>query len=391
MIDLPVELWVSILAMAEGHHVCRLARVSRRFAELSRDASLWKELCRVRFCGGDDRGERPCAEDHLAGGREHARAGVAWKCVAEALEAFRASEGDRPSALGSQAEPSNPSCLAWLLEACPPVKLLGAESKERLQETQEGALWRRFFFSHCVACTLVVGRHYTADPQPLPVAQDANARDEDMMARWNSWGRYFNLFLGLLRWRMNLHCLKSRKSVTNACSSDMLDCKCPGSSGQHVIFEQSPKRRKKLNGTDSASCSISCGRLSRCVFSPSFLGGWKIKVLAVDSSELNLLALELRRVLSFFLRVPATTFAVEFYAEVPSDGSTLLVEWPPADCSLAPRRELDEKLARITLPAAHESRKWRGLWEEFHAAAAACDSARCPSLARREMAGHLRN
>ena len=56
-----------------------------------------------------------------------------------------------------------------------------------------------------------------------------------------------------------------------------------------------PKRRNKLNGTNSASCSVSCGRPSRCVFSLSFLGGWKNQVLAVDSSEFILLALELGR------------------------------------------------------------------------------------------------
>jgi len=45
-----------------------------------------------------------------AGGQEHARAGVAWKCVAEALEAFRASGGtDRPPWGHELSLPINPS------------------------------------------------------------------------------------------------------------------------------------------------------------------------------------------------------------------------------------------------------------------------------------------
>jgi hypothetical protein len=79
--------------------------------------------------------------------------------VAEALEAFRASGGtDRPPWGHELLSLPIPLALAWLLEACPSVKLLGAESKERLRrETQKGALWRIFIVLHCVACTLVVG------------------------------------------------------------------------------------------------------------------------------------------------------------------------------------------------------------------------------------------
>ena len=58
-------------------------------------------------------------------------------------------------------------------------------------------------------------------------------------------------------------------------------------------------------------------------------------------------------------------FAVKFYVEVSSERSTLLVEWPPADCSLGPWRELGEKLAQVTSPAAPDNQRWRRLWEGF--------------------------
>ena len=58
--------------------------------------------------------------------------------------------------------------------------------------------------------------------------------------------------------------------------------------------------------------------------------------LMARAEFLNLVALASAELLPARARYFA--FAVEFYAEVSSDRSTLLVEWPPADCSLAPRR-----------------------------------------------------
>ena len=135
-----------------------------------------------------------------------------------------------------------------------------------------------------------------------------------------------------------------------------------------MFLEQSPKKKKEVQRDQ-------LGKLQRflrppvqmCVF-PFIPRRLENQVLAVDSRELILPAAGWNLGESaelFFLRVPATTFAVEFCAEVSWDGGTLLVEWPPADCSLGPWRELGEKLAQVTSPAAPDNQRWRRLWEGF--------------------------